>query len=273
MQRAVEESIRIRKENPELSVYILGQLIHNNQVTEYLESLGICTLREIPENLSGICIIRTHGAAPQTVEKLEEKGCRVIDLTCPDVKRVQNKAKALAEEGYKVIIIGKPDHPEVMAIKAHVDRFFESLVISSKEEAEKNILKIREFGKIGVVIQTTQLNENFKDIIPFIAEHSKELKIYNTICDATFKRQKAAKELAAEVDLMVVVGSRSSANTTHLAEILKPVIETIHIESKQDLINFKNLLQNTDKIGVTAGASTPDFVIDEVIKEIGEINS
>lgn len=151
--------------------------------------------------------------------------------------------------------------------------FSESLVISSREEAEKCISKIKEFKKIGIVIQTTQLNENFKEIIPVIAEHSKELKIYNTICNATFKRQKAAKELADEVELMVVVGSKLSANTTHLAEVLKPIKNTIHIESKQDIDLYNNLLKNTDKIGVTAGASTPDFVIDEVIKKIGEIDS
>ncbi|NLF83249.1 MAG: 4-hydroxy-3-methylbut-2-enyl diphosphate reductase, partial [Candidatus Gastranaerophilales bacterium] len=227
VRRAVEESIRIRKENPEVPVYILGQLIHNNHVIEQLEEMGICTINEIPENLEGICIIRTHGAAPETIEALKKTGCEVVDLTCPDVKRVQDKAKSLAQEGYKVIVIGKPDHPEVMGIKAHADRFSESLVISSKQEAEKYADKIAGFRKIGVVVQTTQLNENFQEIIPLLASHAKELKIYNTICDATFKRQKAAKELAGEVDLMVVVGSNSSANTAHLAEVIKPIKDTI----------------------------------------------
>ena len=230
-------------------------------------------MKEIPDNIDGICIIRTHGAAPQTIEELEKKGCKVVDLTCPDVKRVQNKAKSLAEDGYKVIVIGKPDHPEVMAIKAHADQISESIVISSKKEAENYVSKIKGFKKIGVVIQTTQLNENFKAIIPVIAEYSKELKVYNTICDATFKRQKAAKELAEDADLMVVVGSKSSANTTHLAEILKPIKKTIHIENKDDLAKHENLFINAGKIGVTAGASTPDFVIEEVIKKIGEIDS
>ncbi|HSA05921.1 MAG TPA: 4-hydroxy-3-methylbut-2-enyl diphosphate reductase [Candidatus Gastranaerophilales bacterium] len=273
VKRAVEESVRIKQENPETPVYILGQLIHNHQVTEQLEKMGIHSLNEIPDNIKGICIVRTHGASPQTIQELENRGCKVIDLTCPDVKRVQNKAKSLAEEGYKVIVIGKPDHPEVIAIKAHADQFSESIVISSIEEARKFIPKIKEFKKIGVVIQTTQLNENFKEIIPVIAEYSKELKVYNTICDATFKRQQISKELAGTVDLMIVVGSKASANTTHLAEILKPIKTTIHIENKNDLHIYGDLLANTQKIGVTAGASTPEFVIDEVIKEIGETNS
>ncbi|OGI03520.1 MAG: 4-hydroxy-3-methylbut-2-enyl diphosphate reductase [Candidatus Melainabacteria bacterium GWF2_37_15] len=271
VKRAVEESIRIKKENPETPVYILGKLIHNNQVSEHLESLGIHTLTEIPEILEGICIIRTHGATPQTKEELEKKGCKVVDLTCPDVKRVQDKAKALAKDGYKVIVIGKADHPEVMAIKAHADQYSESLVISSMQEVEKNIEKIRTFKKIGVVIQTTQLVDNFKQIIPLIGEHSKELKVYNTICDATFERQKAAQELASTVDLMIVVGSKESANTTHLTEILKPVKNTLHIESKEELKKYRDLIINTHKIGITAGASTPDFVIREVINEIGKI--
>lgn len=271
VKRAVEESIRIKEENPEIPVYILGQLIHNNQVKKHLESLGIQTIQEIPENIKGICIIRTHGAAPDTIEELEKKDCKVIDLTCPDVKRVQDKAKALANDGYKVIIIGKADHPEVMAIKAHADKYSDSLIISSKEEAEQNIETIKKHKKIGIVIQTTQLVENFKQIIPIIAEHAKEIKTYNTICDATFKRQKAAKELANTVDLMIVVGSRESANTTHLAEILKPVKTTLHIENKEELDKYRDLIINTEKIGITAGASTPDFVINDVIKEIGNI--
>lgn len=271
VKRAVEESIRIKKENPDEPVYILGQLIHNNQVTEYLESIGIHTLDRIPDNIHGTVIIRTHGATPQTIGALKAKGCKIIDLTCPDVKRVQDNATMLANNGYKVIVIGRADHPEVIAIKAHADQFSESTVISSKEECEKNLDKIKKSRKIGVVVQTTQLVENFKEIIPLVAEHSKELKVYNTICNATFKRQKAAKELAQTVELMVVVGSRTSANTTHLAEILKPVKKTIHIENSQELDNYGDLLAKTHKIGVTAGASTPDFVINEVIRQINEI--
>lgn len=293
VKRAVEEAIRVKKENPDTPVYVLGQLIHNNQVTQQLEDLGIHSIEKLPEKLDGtscnhskggkatfsgssfllrdgVCIIRTHGVSPQTIAEIEEKGCQVVDLTCPDVKRVQDKATSLAQEGYKVIVTGKPDHPEVMAIKAHADQYSESFVISSKQEAEEFIPKIREFKKIGVVTQTTQLNENFKEIIAVIAEHSKELKIYNTICDATCKRQKAAKELADNVDLMIVAGSKTSANTTHLAEILKPIKTTIHIETKDDLKAYADIISKTHKIGVTAGASTPDLVINEVIEEIGE---
>lgn len=269
-------------------------MIHNNQVIEELNLLGIQTIEKIPEKIDGICIIRTHGVTPQTIHELESKGCRIVDATCPDVKRVQDKAKDLSKDGYRVIIIGKADHPEVIAIKAHADADCEqrlkgwgdepstetpfmasnqaALVISSKEEAEKFLPEIKKSEKIGVVIQTTQLIENYKDILPVIAEYSKELKVYNTICPATYKRQLSAKSLAGEVDLMIVVGSKSSANTTHLAEILKTINNTVLIETSEELENYRDMIDKAQKIGVTAGASTPEYVINKVIKRIGELN-
>lgn len=272
VKRAVDLSIQIKKENPDEQVYILGQLIHNNQVIEQLNSLGIKTINEIPERLDGICIIRTHGATPQTISELKQKGCKIIDATCPDVKRVQDKAKDLSTDGSQVVIIGKPDHPEVIAIKAYADlnAKSEAIVVSSAEKVKPYIPLIKKSNKVGIVIQTTQLVENFKEILPLIAEHSKELKLYNTICQATHKRQQAAKELAKEVDLMIVVGSKNSANTTHLAEIISTITDTIHIETYEELNMHTSLIEKAQKIGVTAGASTPNYVIDEVVKKVGD---
>jgi len=272
VKRAVDLSVKIKEDNPSTPVYILGQLIHNTQVIEYLSSIGIHTIETIPEKLNGICIIRTHGVTPQTIQELEQKECQIIDATCPDVKRVQNKARSLAEEGYKVIIIGKPDHPEVIAIKAHADLCSENeaIVISSEEEVEKYLSTIKKSKKIGIVIQTTQTHGNFKKILPIIAEYSTELKVYNTICSATFKRQQEAMTLAKEVELMIIVGSKSSANTTHLAEIVSQIKKTIHIETEKELDTYKDLINITSKIGITAGASTPGFIIDQVIERIGE---
>jgi (E)-4-hydroxy-3-methyl-but-2-enyl pyrophosphate reductase len=172
VKRAVDLSIKIKNDNLDLPVCILGQLIHNNQVIEDLNRIGITTIDEIPEKINGICIIRTHGVTPQTIQTLESKGCQIVDATCPDVKRVQDKAKDLAKNGYKVIIIGKADHPEVIAIKAHADIYSEceALVISSKEKAEEFLSQIKESEKMGVVIQTTQRIENFKEILAVIAE-------------------------------------------------------------------------------------------------------
>jgi len=272
VKRAVDLSLKIKDENPEVPVYILGQLIHNTQVIEHLSRVGIQTIEEIPEKLEGICIIRTHGVSPQIIAELQNKNCKIVDATCPDVKRVQNKAKNLAEEGYRVIIIGKADHPEVIGIKAYADLYSEeeAIVISSVNEALSCIERIKQAKKIGIVIQTTQKSENFKKILPVIAENSKELKIHNTICSTTFKRQQEAQALAREVELMVVVGSKSSANTTNLAEILSEITKTLHIEKPEELDQYKELLNEVNKIGVTAGASTPEFVINNVINRIGD---
>jgi len=144
------------------------------------------------------------------------------------------------------------------------------MVISSIDEAIVNIEKIKQAKKIGIVIQTTQKSENFKKILPIIAENSKELKVHNTICSTTFKRQQEAQALAKEVELMVVVGSKSSANTTNLAEILSEITRTIHIEDPEELDMYEDILNKVNKIGVTAGASTPESVINEVIKRIGD---
>lgn len=272
VKRAVDLSIKIKEENPKTSVYILGQLIHNNQVIEQLSALGIKTINDIPEELDGTCIIRTHGATPETFEVLKNKCCNVVDATCPDVKRVQDKAMMLVNEGYRVVIIGKADHPEVIGIKAHAELGAkeEPIVVSSAKEAEEYKNEFIKSPKIGIVIQTTQKHENFKTILPVIAQYAKELKIFNTICSATFKRQQEAKSLAKNVELMVVVGSKSSANTSHLAEILSQIVQTIHIETKEDLTEFNEIIKKANKIGVTAGASTPKYVIDEIIQEIGE---
>jgi 4-hydroxy-3-methylbut-2-enyl diphosphate reductase len=160
----------------------------------------------------------------------------------------------------------------VVGIKAYADMYSQepAIVISSEEEVLSNKEIIKQAKKIGIVIQTTQKSENFKKILPIIAENSKELKIHNTICSTTFKRQQEAQSLAQEVELMVVVGSKSSANTTNLAEILSKITKTLHIETSDDLDNYNNLLCNVSKIGITAGASTPESVINDVINRIGD---
>lgn len=272
MKRAVDLSIKTKQQNPDKNVYILGQLIHNNQVIEHLSNLGIHTINEISEIADSICIIRTHGTSPEIIEQLKNQNNEIIDATCPDVKLVQDKAKKLIKKGYKLIIIGKPEHPEVIGIKAHAD--YEAgkksaVVISSVEEA-MNLKDFVKNAKIGVVTQTTQKTENLKNILPILIENAKELRCYNTICHTTRNRQKEAEDLARQADLMIVVGGRTSANTTHLAEILQKLTTTLHIETEQELNNFKDLIKQSSTIGVTAGASTPQDLIDNVTKKIGE---
>ncbi len=248
-------------------------MIHNNQVIEHLESIGIKTVyktEEIPTDVQGFCVVRTHGVTPCLIRDLKKKNCEIIDATCPDVKKVQDKAKLLAKEGCKVVIVGKADHPEVIAIKGHADdeleeAFKKAIVIGDISEVAELSKELKKHKKIGIVVQTTQKIENLKEILASIIEFTKEVKVYNTICAATSQRQQAAKDLARKSDLMVVVGSKSSANTTHLAEILSNEIKTIHVETKKDLSLFKDNIKNAQNIGVTAGASTPEDVIVDVL--------
>lgn len=272
VKRAVELSKEIKQNNPNKNVYILGELIHNAQAIKMLEELGIKTVNEIPKDENGICIIRTHGVSPEIIKQIENSGCEVIDATCPDVKKVQQKASELALDDYQVIIIGRAEHPEVIGIKAHADsqNKLQAIVISKPEEVQELKEILNEAKKIGIVVQTTQKIELLNNILIEITPFSKEIVLYNTICPATKNRQKEAVQLAQSAELMIVAGGRNSANTTHLAEILENITETIHIETADELDEYKALLENCQNIGITAGASTPKEIIENIIKKIGE---
>lgn len=269
VKRAVETAIRIKKENPSKNVYVLGDLIHNMDVIQELDNLGIKTIYDIPQKGDGICIVRSHGEAPEVFSKLKEVGFEVIDLTCLDVKKVQQRAIELAQKDYFVVIVGKPDHPEVIAIKANAKQYSDKVIVSSTvEEIERYSNEIKEHKKVGVVVQTTQMLSTLNKILNYLNSITKEVLIYNTICQSTAMRQAEAKELAQNSDLMIVVGSKKSANTTHLAEIIKDITKTIHIENDLDLENYVDLIQKSKNIGITAGASTPQNIINNVIDKI-----
>lgn len=267
VKRAVETAVKLKKENLDKNIYILGELIHNTDVINELEAMGIKTINEIPEHGNGICIVRSHGAAPEIFEQIKNAGFELVDLTCPDVKKVQQRAVELAKNDYFVVIVGKPNHPEVMAIKANADLYSDKVVVATTiEELAPYEAAIKSHRKVGVVVQTTQMVSSLNLIVNYLNTIAKEVLIYNTICQSTAMRQKEAKELAKESDLMIVVGSRKSANTSHLAEILKDYTKTIHIENDTELKS--EILEGVRSIGITAGASTPQSIIDKVILKI-----
>jgi len=269
VKRAVETVKKLKSENPERNICVLGELIHNTQVIEELSALGIRTLSALPEKGDGICVVRSHGESPEVFEKIKNAGFEVYDLTCPDVKKVQQKAVELAKDGYYVVIVGKSEHPEVVAIRANALQYSENvLVADSVEQLEPYAKELKAHKKIGIVVQTTQMISTLNDIIKYLTPISKELHIANTICQSTSMRQSEARELAENSDLMVVVGSKKSANTTHLAEILKGITNTIHIETDKELDKYTDLIEKSQKISITAGASTPQSVIEKVIKNI-----
>ncbi|MBQ7126230.1 4-hydroxy-3-methylbut-2-enyl diphosphate reductase [bacterium] len=271
VKRAVETAKKIKEDNPNKNVYILGELIHNTDVINELENSGIKTIYEVPSQGDGICIIRSHGEAPQVFEKLKNAGFEIIDLTCPDVKKVQQKAIELAKNNYFVIIVGKANHPEVIAIKANADLYSQNVLVATDINQIKEFEdKIKSHKKVGIVVQTTQMLSALNNITNYINSIAKEVLVYNTICQSTAMRQAEAKELAKNSDLMIVVGSKKSANTTHLAEILKDYTQTIHLENEFELENYKNIFDNIENIGITAGASTPENIILNVIDKINK---
>ena len=255
VKRAVETVKKLKAENPNKNVFVLGELIHNTQVIHELEKLGIKTLTEIPEHGDGICVIRSHGESP--------------DLTCLDVKKVQQKAIELAKEDYFVVVVGKSEHPEVIAIKANAKLYSDNVVVAaSVEQLKEYEAQIKAHKRVGVVVQTTQRISTLTSIVDYLISVAKEVHVANTICKSTSMRQSEAKELAKESDLVIVVGSKKSANTTHLAEILKDITKTIHIENDDELDLYKDLIEKSKNISITAGASTPQNVIERVEKRI-----
>ena len=269
VKRAVETAKKLKSENPDKNVYVLGELIHNTDVIRELDELGIKTIYEIPEKGEGICIVRSHGEAPEVFEQLKNAGFEVVDMTCLDVKKVQQKAIELAKNDYFVVIVGKANHPEVIAIKANAEQFTNKIIVATTiEEISVFEDKIKSHQKVGVVVQTTQMLSTLNTVVSYLNSISREVLVHNTICQSTAKRQAEAKEMAQSSDLMVVVGSKKSANTTHLAEILKDITNTIHIENDTELGEFEGFIKSSTEIGITAGASTPQNIINKVIEKI-----
>ena len=243
-------------------VYCLGPLIHNPQEVERLSQAGVSTV----ENLSSLkpgdfVIIRSHGVPPGVLAQARDKGLNIIDLTCPFVSKAQRDAEALKKEGYQVVVVGEKKHPEVQSILGYAGE--DAVVVEKAADTEG--LELR--SRLGVVAQTTQSYGNFSEIVLKLLRLSKEIKVFNTICSSTKERQDAARTLAGQVDVMLVVGGRNSANTSRLADLCKREGKhTYHIELADEI--RREWLNGASKIGVTAGASTPDWVVEGVIKQL-----
>ncbi len=245
--------------NPD--TYTLGSIIHNPQVVEKLASAGVAVKKDVEEIDHGTVIIRSHGVTSQEMGRAKDKGLRVVDATCPFVKKAQDLAALLRDQGYFVVIVGDEEHPEVKSIISYGGK---DIVVVNSPEKVRTLPKKK---KIGVVAQTTQSFDNLKAIVDECLGKAGELRIFNTICGATAIRQDQSRDIAEEVDCMIVVGGYSSANTKRLAEICKEIQpNTHHIEVADEL--DRAWFKGVKKVGVTAGASTPDWVTDEVVERI-----
>ncbi|MDR1695189.1 MAG: 4-hydroxy-3-methylbut-2-enyl diphosphate reductase [Endomicrobium sp.] len=241
-------------------VYTLGPIIHNPQEVKRLEKQGIKTLKGIKSVKSGTIILRTHGIPLELHDKLKKrKSAEIIDATCPFVERAQDIVKELGGKDETIVIVGEKIHPEVVALVSYGNG--KCIVVENVKEAEK----LKSKGNLSVVSQTTQTPENFNAIVKCLKKRYK-VKVFNTICKATFDRQKSAEKLSKTADLMIVIGGKNSGNTTRLAQICAAKTETYHIETVKDL--KVRWFKNKKKIGLTAGASTPGWIIDNVKKEV-----
>jgi (E)-4-hydroxy-3-methyl-but-2-enyl pyrophosphate reductase len=246
-------------------IYSLGPIIHNPDVVERLAHKGLVTVGNVEQIPSGATVlIRSHGAGAQQIAHLKEKNAEIIDATCVLVKRMQQIAAQMEEEGYKVVIVGDREHPEVQAV---VGCTKQAVVVGN----EGDIKTIGDSGRLGVVCQTTQSPEFFGQMLSAIAKSGfNEMKVINTLCKEAIKRQQAAVDLCRKVDIMFVLGGLESANTRKLAELCKKYNnKTFHLQSWEEFDT--KLVFDCRTAGVTAGASTPQWVIDDFVKNLAAI--
>lgn len=266
----VERAVDIVKEeiakNPNKPIYTYGPIIHNEEVVDDFKRQGVYPIEEgadISGYEPGIVIIRSHGVAKEVQDMLEENGFFVIDASCPFVKKIHRIVEEKSREDYYIVIIGNPNHPEVEGIVGWCHGK-DVQVISSLDEARD--FSYRGNKKICIVSQTTFNYKKFQEFVEIIEQKGYDIIAVNTICNATFERQKEAKELSAQVDLMLVIGGKTSSNTQKLYEICcKECDKTYFIQTKDDL--DLSIMQSINYVGITAGASTPNNIIEEVQKQ------
>ena len=248
------------------NTFTLGPIIHSPQVVQKLEEMGVKVLRDLGSLEHGTIIIRSHGVTAAEIEEAVAKELEIVDATCPFVKKAQDHVQNLSAAGYGVVVVGDADHPEVEGIVSYAKG--KVYVVGSGEEAAK----LPKMAKIGVVAQTTQSFENLQSVVMECLKKAGELRIFHTICDATAVRQAEAMELAHRVDCMIVIGGYNSANTKRLAEVCAELqTKTHHIESAEEIDAM--WFDGVATVGVTAGASTPKWLIDEVLERIRSLDA
>ena len=257
VKRAINIAFDVSKENAE--VVTLGPLIHNPQMVKKLTDKGIVKVGDISEIKDRPAIIRSHGIKKNNLEELQKENIEIINATCPYVSKTQEHAMKLSQDGYQVVILGDKNHPEVQALCSYVTG--DVIVVSSEKELPEKMS-----DKVGVISQTTRKLTDFQELTSCLAARCSDLKVINTICNATSVRQQSTMELAQECDVMIVIGGKNSSNTKMLAKISEKFIQTYHVETMSEI--KKKWFNGKDKIGLTAGASTPDWIIVEVYNKI-----
>jgi (E)-4-hydroxy-3-methyl-but-2-enyl pyrophosphate reductase len=257
--KKAEEAIAARSD-----VTTLGHVVHNPQIVKTLEDNGLRNAHGVDEVESGALFVRAHGLPVDVYEKAKNKGLEIIDATCPMVTKIHVQAEKLKADGYKIIVVGDPTHPEVKGTLSHVPGAW---CIETIEDVEK----LPRGSKVGVVVQSTYSRERFTDIVKVLSEKYYEVRAVNTICTDTNNRQSEAMRLADEVEVMVVVGGKTSANTKHLAELAElRGARSYHIEGPDEL--RADWFDGVRVAGLMSGASTPGWLVDQVYARMDELS-
>lgn len=262
VKRAIDITFNLAKKDNK-GLYTYGPLIHNPQVVEELKLKGVKSVDDLTLPDIRTIIIRTHGVSPQVYDETSKMGYNVLDATCPFVKKAQNFAQILNDEGYQVLIIGDKEHPEVQGLIGFAGGHAVVADNADRLPALKN--------KVGIIVQTTQPFDTFRKIVLKVIDTVREVKIFNTICDFTAQRVKETRELAKKVELMVIVGGKNSSNTNQLVKLSKDVCAKVyHVETAGEI--KEEWFQGVENVGITGGASTPQWMIDDAVKKIREIS-
>jgi 4-hydroxy-3-methylbut-2-enyl diphosphate reductase len=247
-------------------LYTFGPLIHNTQVIDLLESKGVKAIDNLAGLQTGEIVIRAHGIPPQMRQNIRKTGLNIIDATCPRVAKVHAIIRSHTRKGYTAIIIGDKDHAEVIGLMGCSERPVHVI------KSIKDVSKLPHLDRLFVVAQTTQNQQNFHDVVKALKKRFPQVLVFDTICDATNERQQEIRSFAGQVDAMVVVGGYHSGNTQRLAQVSREVgLPTFHVETEKDL--KKEKLSGMDIIGVTSGASTPNWMLKNVVRKIEGIRS
>lgn len=262
VKRAIEKAEQALKKESKINTF--GALIHNSQFVEKLKKEGVGIVEDVQDIEPGTTVIvRAHGLPPKTMKDIEKKGAAIIDATCPKVLNIQRLAKRLESNGKNVIIVGNSSHPEIIGIMGNLES---GIVVRELEEVDRLPDNL---GEVAVLSQTTEEQERFEKIVESLSKKYKNIEIYNTICEATKERQDGAKKTAHETDAMIVLGGKHSSNTTHIANICEQLVRTFHIETAEEIDGLD--LKGVSKIGITAGASTPDYIIEEAVQKLNQL--
>ncbi|HRZ87103.1 MAG TPA: 4-hydroxy-3-methylbut-2-enyl diphosphate reductase [bacterium] len=265
VRRAVNKVMELASENAGAQISVYGPLIHNRQVNEMLEKKRVKIAHALDEISPGICVIRTHGISPQKRELLKEKRVEICDATCPRVLAVQKVIEQHAHKGYFIVIVGDKGHAEVEGLMGFTGG--SGIVVDSPEKTDEIPCGVT---KVCVVAQTTQNHGVFKRIESLLRERYADCIVFDTICDSTAERQQEVLDLAGKVDAMVIVGGKESANTMRLVEISQAAgVPTFHVETEKEI--DPRLFKGFARVGVSAGASTPNIIVHNVAKAIEAI--